>query len=692
MHLSIQIGQAGDAAGLVGLDTPRLATDGGAPASLLQNFADLLASPGTTPAQTMSKQAVSMAADTTENPTSDSEAASGDADLDLPAEPIGELPAATSGKILPPAADGAGKALPVAADPGLALTLQARILTEIRSDKPGADSTLPADSDIATAKRPAASGRGVVSAATQAASEGVTAPTTSEAAPSTKVEPGVELSTNLTTGAVASTGSPNTNFRQQAHASGSAPVAAAERPAAISAPRHTSANSAASIAAGPIDAATRTTQPLLRPVTPDMPASEGPYVGPDLDPDPALKHAAAQLTDAAKRDAKYVADTLIDTDKTAKPEAGRAATPSQAVTDRAAAIRQMAADMPAASPRTTPGGDATAARPSTPREGRAAPAPLKIDLQVRPNAPAAAAPSSTPPGTSVTTLAAPVVTPETTRQTATATRPQIIAETSLNQHSAASEDGSFPELRRASSERPTLGRLAADTASASQSPAATRTAAPSAAAAAAASEPASPATQPNQTYGAIGMAASHTASPTTANAAADLQRIERPAAFETIVERFAEARQAAQPGRAEISVLHREFGHVAMQFEMAGRQLKVSLASNDADFAPAVQAAMADRPVLAASDAARADSNSSRHDQRQDQRHDLRGEQRQEASQQGSNGSGQSLAHSQTAQHNGTRAQRGNAALDDDRNPAGNDRSDGHDATQGNSHNHGLYA
>ncbi len=85
----------------------------------------------------------------------------------------------------------------------------------------------------------------------------------------------------------------------------------------------------------------------------------------------------------------------------------------------------------------------------------------------------------------------------------------------------------------------------------------------------------------------------------------------QPQEFESIIQRLAEARETARPASADITLLHREFGHVAMQLDMAGRQLRVSLASADADFAPAVQAALAERGPLAVVETSRTESGTS---------------------------------------------------------------------------------
>lgn len=84
--------------------------------------------------------------------------------------------------------------------------------------------------------------------------------------------------------------------------------------------------------------------------------------------------------------------------------------------------------------------------------------------------------------------------------------------------------------------------------------------------------------------------------------------------FAAVIDKLAEARELARPGRADMHVAHREFGQVSVQFELAGQALKVAMTSADPGFAPAVQAALADRPVAAMADAARADSQASRAD------------------------------------------------------------------------------
>ena len=84
--------------------------------------------------------------------------------------------------------------------------------------------------------------------------------------------------------------------------------------------------------------------------------------------------------------------------------------------------------------------------------------------------------------------------------------------------------------------------------------------------------------------------------------------------FTAVIDKLAEARELARPGRADMHVAHREFGQVSVQFELAGQALKVAMTSADPGFAPAVQQALADRPVAPVADAARADSQPQRGD------------------------------------------------------------------------------
>ena len=78
--------------------------------------------------------------------------------------------------------------------------------------------------------------------------------------------------------------------------------------------------------------------------------------------------------------------------------------------------------------------------------------------------------------------------------------------------------------------------------------------------------------------------------------------------FTAIVEALTEARELARPGRAAMQLAHRDFGQISVQFDMAGPALKVAMTSPDAGFAPAVEAALSERPIAALADSARADS------------------------------------------------------------------------------------
>ncbi len=60
-----------------------------------------------------------------------------------------------------------------------------------------------------------------------------------------------------------------------------------------------------------------------------------------------------------------------------------------------------------------------------------------------------------------------------------------------------------------------------------------------------------------------------------------------------------------------MQVMHRDFGQVSVQFDITGGALKVALANAHASFAPAVQAALAERPGHAPAEAIRADMQQS---------------------------------------------------------------------------------
>lgn len=65
----------------------------------------------------------------------------------------------------------------------------------------------------------------------------------------------------------------------------------------------------------------------------------------------------------------------------------------------------------------------------------------------------------------------------------------------------------------------------------------------------------------------------------------------RPHEFATLVDRLVEAREAARPADAKLTVMHADFGQVSLRFGHDNGNLTVSMASNDPGFAPAVTAA-----------------------------------------------------------------------------------------------------
>ena len=77
-----------------------------------------------------------------------------------------------------------------------------------------------------------------------------------------------------------------------------------------------------------------------------------------------------------------------------------------------------------------------------------------------------------------------------------------------------------------------------------------------------------------------------------------------------LVERLAQARQAARGEKAELTVPHHEFGSVSLVIEQTGTRLKIALASADPGFAPIAQAALAERSVQQVEQAARAEAAS----------------------------------------------------------------------------------
>ncbi|MFB0613812.1 hypothetical protein [Aurantiacibacter poecillastricola] len=116
------------------------------------------------------------------------------------------------------------------------------------------------------------------------------------------------------------------------------------------------------------------------------------------------------------------------------------------------------------------------------------------------------------------------------------------------------------------------------------------------------SAPVSPPPQPQTTAFAAPIAAEGPRPPIGVQASESSQapQIAQRHDFTQIVERLAEARETARPCSAQMQVAHREFGAVTMQFEITAGALKVALANAHTGFAPAVQAALAERAPMEA--------------------------------------------------------------------------------------------
>ncbi|MEM9500581.1 MAG: hypothetical protein AAF941_01925 [Pseudomonadota bacterium] len=73
---------------------------------------------------------------------------------------------------------------------------------------------------------------------------------------------------------------------------------------------------------------------------------------------------------------------------------------------------------------------------------------------------------------------------------------------------------------------------------------------------------------------------------------------------EQAIEQLTEARETGRASRPELTLRHAEFGFVNMRLEAAGGDLRATLASRDPGFVPAIQAALNERVVGAASETA----------------------------------------------------------------------------------------
>ncbi len=74
--------------------------------------------------------------------------------------------------------------------------------------------------------------------------------------------------------------------------------------------------------------------------------------------------------------------------------------------------------------------------------------------------------------------------------------------------------------------------------------------------------------------------------------------------IETIVNQITEARETARSVRPELTLRHAEFGAINVRLEASGGDLRATLASRDPGFVPAIQAALSERMVAAASEGA----------------------------------------------------------------------------------------
>ncbi len=78
------------------------------------------------------------------------------------------------------------------------------------------------------------------------------------------------------------------------------------------------------------------------------------------------------------------------------------------------------------------------------------------------------------------------------------------------------------------------------------------------------------------------------------------------------IDQLTEAREASRTARSELTVRHAEFGAINMRLEAAaGGDLRAILANRDPGFVPAIQAALADRAIAAASETSSSANNHS---------------------------------------------------------------------------------
>ena len=74
--------------------------------------------------------------------------------------------------------------------------------------------------------------------------------------------------------------------------------------------------------------------------------------------------------------------------------------------------------------------------------------------------------------------------------------------------------------------------------------------------------------------------------------------------IESAIENLAQTREAGRAARPELNLRHGEFGAVKVQLALAGGDVRATLSARDPGFVPAMQAALAERGMLANFEAA----------------------------------------------------------------------------------------
>lgn len=91
--------------------------------------------------------------------------------------------------------------------------------------------------------------------------------------------------------------------------------------------------------------------------------------------------------------------------------------------------------------------------------------------------------------------------------------------------------------------------------------------------------------------------------------------------LENTIEHLAQAREAGRSARGEMTMRHHEFGAINLRLEVVGGDLRAVLGSRDPAFVPAVQAALAERAIAPAQEAATARGGDSSNGQSNSQSH-----------------------------------------------------------------------